>query len=648
MHSSLRKQLIRAVGAPALLTAMAAGAAFGQDAEDRVVVTASRAAQSAERIGSAVSVMDAETIALQQIESLDEVLERIPGVAVTRSGGFGQNTQVRMRGFTTKHVLVMIDGVKLNNPSASSSQFNIDHLLLNNVERVEVLRGPQSGLYGADAVAGVINIVTRRPEGPLSGHASVMAGTEDSHEVTLGAEGGSETFGMLGSLSYYETDGISLASRAPGNVEKDGYENLTVMSRAEWSPTQTFNLSAWLQYIDARNDIDAGFLPADNPLGLPAFLFQDSEGYSDSQQLFAALDGSLETLDGALTHNIQLSRVELDTLFVDPGSRQISEGVTSEAEYYANWEISPRISLLGGAEYRKEEGLFEQPTGFGFALVDDSIENTAVFAETNIGLTDGLYLSGALRHDDNERFGGETTYRTTAAWTLPSGIGARGLETKLRASYGVGAEAPGLRQLLGSSATFQGNPDLQPESNWMFDVGIDQYLASGLAAWSLTYYNGEADDGIFNVTDPATGISSPQNVTSPVDMQGIEADLTIAPAPWIELTASYTWSDVALEGAGVQLFGRPEHSGAAAVTVRPMRNLAITLDGYWRSDFFSDYPSTYEMDGYGLYNLSAVWDVTETVELSARVGNLFDKFYEEKLGDATYGRTAQLRLTVRS
>jgi vitamin B12 transporter len=629
--------------------ALLAPPAFAQSEADgdRLVVTASRAAQSTQRVGSAISVIDAEDIALQQMTSLDEALERVPGVAITRSGGFGQNTQVRMRGFTSKHVLVMVDGVKLNNPSASSSQFNIDHMLLDNVERVEVLRGPQSGLYGADAVAGVINIITRRPQGPLSGRLSAMAGTEDSHELSLGAEGGGEKFGMLGSVSYYETDGISLASRAPGNVEKDGYENLSALARAEWSPTDRFNASAWLQYIDARNDLDTGSLPTGNALGLPPFLFQDSPGYTDSQQLFGAVDASLETFDGRLTHNVQASRVDLDTLYVAPGTRQISEGVTSEAEYYARFEVTPLISILGGAEYRKEEGVFEQPDGFGFALVDDSIENTAVFSEANVGLTDSLYLSGALRYDDNERFGGETTWRTTAAYTLPSGFGVSDLETKLRASYGIGAEAPGLRQLLGSSATFQGNPDLQPESNWMFDIGVDQYLASGFAAWSLTYYNGEADDGIFNVTDPVTFISSPQNVTSPVDMQGVEADLTITPAPWLQLTAAYAWTEVALQDGGAQLFGRPKHVGSAAITVRPTNRLAVTLDGYWRSEFYSDYPSTYLMDGYGLYNLSAVYDLTDSVQVSARVGNLFDEFYEEKLGDATYGRTAQLRLTVR-
>lgn len=641
MHRRLA-DLLFAVGAAALLHA---GPVYGQAGGDRVVVTASRAAQAPERIGSAVSVLDAEAIRLQQIQSLDEALERIPGVAVTRSGGYGQSTQVRMRGFTTKHALVMIDGVKLNNPGAYANQFNIDHLLLNNVEQVEVLRGPQSGLYGADAVAGVINIVTRRPEGPLSGHASAMAGTQDSYELSLGAQGGGDRFGMLGSLSWYETGGISLASRPPGNVERDGYENLTLMGRADWRPADAFQVSGWLHYIDARNDIDEGSLPAGNALGLPPFLFQDSDGFSDSRQLFAAIDGALQT--GAVSHNIQLSRVDLDALYVSPGTRQITEGLTSTAEYYALWEAAPRVSLLGGAEYRREVGRFEQPQGFAFALVDDSIDNTAVFAEANIGLTETLFLSGALRHDDNERFGGETTYRATAAWTLPPGFAARGLETKLRGSYGVGAEAPGLPQLLGASPSFQGNPGLQPESSWMVDFGVDQTLASGVAAWSLTYYSGEADNGIFEVFDPVTFVATPQNAASPVEMQGIEADLTISPAPWIDLTASYAWSDVELQGAGVQLFGRPKHSGSAAITVRPMPNLAVTLDGYWRSDFFSDFPSTFLMDGYGLYNVSAVWDVTDTVALSARIGNLFDTFYEEKLGDATYGRTAQLRLTVR-
>ncbi len=647
LNSTRRSMLLCAVSFGALYPGTALSQAEEPLKMEEVIVSSSRSALPVSQLGDAISILDAATIELQQLSTLDEALERLPGVSITRSGGVGQNTQVRMRGFTTKHVLVMIDGIKVNNASASSNQFGINHLFLDNVERVEVLRGPQSGVYGADAVAGVINVITRRPKGPLETRGSVMIGENSTYEVAAGAQQGNDLYGLAGNVSYLETAGISLSSRPPGNTERDGYQNFTAQLRGEVRPTENAELSAWLRYTDATNEIDAGFLPAGNPQGLPAFLFQDSEGENQSEQVFGAVKGTLSTFGGKLGHTAQVSIVDLSDLYIAPGSVQASEGKTVEGNYFATFRPSARVTILGGAEYRKESAIFEQPLGSPFALIDESVSNSAAFSEVNVEVLDGLFLSGALRYDDNERFGGETTYRATAAYNLPEGLFFPGIETKLRASYGEGAEAPALRQLLGSSATFEGNPDLQPESNWMYDFGIDQRLSSGKAAWSVTYFSGEATDGIFNIFNPATGRSSPQNIDSPVEMSGIEVDGRMTPSDWIEVSAAYTFLEAAQKSNGIQLFGRPEHEGSAAVTLRPTDGIAITLDGYWRSEFFSDYPTNFEMPGYAVYSLSALWDLTDNVTLSARVQNIADKFYEEKLGDSTYGRTAQLRLSVR-
>jgi len=635
----------------AVLLAAPSAPANAQDSEaiaaDEIVVSASRAGQSINQLGDAISIISAEDIELQQLQTLDDALERAPGVTITRSGGVGQNTQVRMRGFTSKHVLVLIDGVKLNNPSEADNQFGIDHLLLDNIDRIEVLRGPQSGIYGADAVAGVINIVTKRPEGPLEARGSAMYGSNETYELNAGLQAGGERFGFSSSISYFDTEGISLSSRPPGNVERDGYDNLTMQFRGEFRPTDDIDLSGWVRYTDARNEIDANFLPADNPGGLPGFLFQDSEGFNENEQLFAALKGVWRTFGGALEHTAQFSYVDLDGRFVAPGQEQESDGRTIEGVYFATARPVDRVILIAGAEYRDESAVFEQPEGFAFALIDDSIHNAAGFAEANVEIVDGLFVSGAARYDDNEKFGGEFTFRATGAYNLPEAFDIAGVDSKLRVSYGEGAEAPGLRQLLGSSATFRGNPDLQPESNWMVDFGIDQQLENGLAAWSLTYYIGEATDGIFNVFDLQTGISTPQNVDSPVEMRGLEVDFTVSPAPWIELRGAYTHMTAALESSDRQLFGRPKNEGSAALTLRPFPGLALTADGYWRDEFFSDFPSTFEMPGYSVYNLSAVYDVSDRLRLAVSLQNIADKFYEEKLGDSTYGRVAQVRLTAR-
>jgi vitamin B12 transporter len=632
----------------ALLALMLPCAASGQSANgedtETVVISASRMPQSIQKIGSAVTVIDAGLIDREQLSTLDEALERVPGINMTRSGGYGQNTQVRMRGFTTKHVLTMIDGIKLNNPSESDNQYGLEHIFLDSVERIEVLRGPQSGLYGGDAVAGVINIVTRRGSGAPRLMVSGLYGTENTTEASLGSEGEVGKLGYYASATYFQTDGISLASQPPGNVERDGYSNLTLSLRGDWAVSDDINLDGWMRYIKSDNDIDAAYLPANNPLGLPAYLFQDSPGHNKNDQVMAALRGTWSMLGGHLTHNAQISYVDMTGTYYGPGEEQDSEGRTIEASYYANYSFAPNTYVLAGVERKMETGIFEQPVGYGYATVDETVANTGWFATAGAELIDGLTLSGAVRYDDNEVFGGDTTYRLTGAYNLPNDFDIPGLNTKLRASYGTGGEAPGLRQLLGSSATYQGNPNLHPESTEMVDFGIDQSIENGLARWSITYYDGTALDGIFNITDPLTGISSPQNIVSPVDMKGVETEFQIFPLSWLDFMLSYTNATCIQRDNGQQLFARPLNQVSGAVTVRPSKELSFTLDVYARSKFFSDYPTTWLMPGYGLISLSGSYQVTDSLRLTARIQNLLDKTYEEKLGDSTYGRTAQLRI----
>lgn len=628
--------------APNFASAQTANLATPTD-ED-IVVTAARTPQTLNQLGSAISIVDAEVIERQQLQSLDEALERVPGVSITRSGGLGQNTQVRLRGFTTKHVLVMIDGIKLNNAAESSNQFGINNLLLDNVERVEVLRGPQSGVYGADAVAGVIHVITRRPEGPMQWRANAGYGSHNTAELGLSADGEAGAFSYLFGASYLSTDGISLASRAPGNVEDDGYENLTLNARVTWELTPNAEIDSWVRYTQAQNDTDNGSLPAGNPLGLPPYLFQDSPGYVDNNELFAAIRGTLETFGGALTHEVQLSYVDVESQSVTPFAVSDSLGRTIEASYVGSWNFAPESAFLFGAEHRIEDGAFDQPAGSAFAAIDESRTNSAVFVNLNLAPVEGLYLSGAARYDNNEEFGGDTTYRITGAYNLPEQLHIAGFGTKIRASYGTGAEAPSLRQLLGSSPTYQGNRDLTPESTWMAEAGLDLTSADRSTRVSLSYYTGEATDGIFNIYDPLLGVSRPENTPDVVAMEGIELELEYAPVRWLELSFAYANSSATMVATGVQLFGRPENEASVALTLMPTDAFSMTLDAYWRDNFFSDYPSSYEMPGYSVFNLSAGYQLTEGVRVSARLQNLFDEQYEEKLGDSTYGRTVHARL----
>jgi vitamin B12 transporter len=668
-HQSRRRLFLLASG-PALWAALMAGAAapaaLGQEAEsvapearsDDVITVYSRVPQSLAQVGSATSVISAETIELQQLQVLDQALQRAPGVSITRSGGFGQNTQVRMRGFTSKHVLTIIDGVKITNPAEFDNQFGVEHVMLDQVERIEVLRGPQSGVYGADAVAGVINIVTRRGSGDPDLRVSGMIGSNDTYELSAGSQGGlmDDRLGYNLSASLFDTGGISLASRAPGNTEDDSYENLSLIGNLDFQASESLALRAGARWSDSENETDSNFTQTGNPAApfyrpdLPPFLFQDSDGVIESTQGVYYAGAALET--GRVSHDAQLSYTNLESESDEPGGAFVSEGSGLEAAYFARIDLTgaPLLGdesfLLLGADWREDTALYRQVRGFEFAAIDTSLNNSGVFATANLELAENLFLSISGRIDDNERFGDVSTGRAALAWTLPEDA-TGGAQVKLRGSYGTGREAPGLRQLFGRSATFEGNPALEPEETWMWDIGSDVVLPGDTVRFSLTYYSGEADNGIFSVFDTTAFVSRPQNITSVVEMAGLEAEAQIELSPSATLSLAYTNARSEIAATGQQLFGRPENEFSAALTVRATQRLTLVADTYWRSEFFSDYPQDFELDGYQLLNLSGRYDLSETVEMRAGVKNVFDETYEEKLGDNTFGRTFELRLTAR-
>ena len=232
------------------------------------------------------------------------------------------------------------------------------------------------------------------------------------------------------------------------------------------------------------------------------------------------------------------------------------------------------------------------------------------------------------------------------AWTLPDTL-TGDAEVKLRASYGTGREAPGLRQLFGRSATFEGNPNLEPEETWMWDAGADFTLLNERVNLALTYYDGEADNGIFSVFDTTAFVSRPENIDSVVEMSGIEAEAQLALSSRITLEVAYTHARSEIAATGQQLFGRPKNEWSGALTVRATPRLTIVADAYGRTEFFSDYPQDFEMNGYRILNLSGRYSLTDNVELNVSVKNVLDKTDEEKLGDNAFGRIMQARIATR-
>lgn len=609
---------------------------------DRISVSASRAPRNLRELGSAVTVFKEADFELRQYKSVYDVLQSAPGVAMTRTGGFGQETRIRMRGFTTKHVLILIDGIKVNNAANTSNDFNIDNLLLDNVERIEVLRGPQSGLYGADSMAGVISITTKRGSGPPTNQIAATAGSNNTYRAGAGSHGEIGDTSYSANLTWTDSDSISAASRPPGNAEDDGYRNITVSGSVDQPLSKQFAVGATLRYVDANTELDTRF---GEP---PLFLRQDSDSETDSNELFTRIFVDHKATDGKIQNEVAFSYVRVDQnnrieSFNGGFDRSSSLGEIYEASAVSTIEFNRQLSSVVGAEHSREEAFIRNPGNV--VPVDDQIDNTAVFTELMLEPTPRLFLSAAGRYDANDTYPNELTYRVSGSYTLPKSMSFPGVITRLKSSGGTGAEKPSLTQLFADNQFTVGNPDLSVEESWMYDVGIEQRLASNRARWQITYYDGAVDNGIFSIFNPDLVQNQWRNLPGKVKMQGVETELSLRPFAWLTATVVYTWSESIIADTGQQLFARPENIVSGNLAFEPNENWKFSFEGYHRSDFLNAFPSGFEMPGYELFHLSGNWTPNDKFKIAGRISNLFDKDYEERLGENTFGRIFEVTLS---
>jgi vitamin B12 transporter len=308
---------------------------------DQVVVTAGRAADKLSETPVSMTVITAETLRQRQAVVVSDLLSRTPGVTVTRNGGVGGSTQVRIRGAESDQTAVLIDGVKLNDPSATGGGYNFATLLAGDVDRIEVLRGPQSTLWGSQAIGGVVSMITKTPDGPLSGDATVEGGSRATAYARVGVGAGGAWGGWRLAAGSYTTAGVSNFDEAMGGKEKDGYHNTALSGRLDLNVTDWASLDARLSYAAGRNEFD-GF-PA------PAFAFADTAEYGKTKELVSYLGARLSNFDGALQSRVGYSYTQTDRDNDDP-SQAVRPRPSTRAAPTTAWNIrAPGRSIRSGA-----------------------------------------------------------------------------------------------------------------------------------------------------------------------------------------------------------------------------------------------------------------------------------------------------------
>jgi len=615
---------------------LVASVSRGEDdvyALERLVVVGSRIPVPEEHLGSAVTVIERKEIEARQLPFVSDLLRSVPGIAVSRTGTVGNLTSVRIRGAEANHTLVLIDGVEANDP-ISDSAFNFAHLLSADVERIEILRGPQSALWGSDSIGGVVNIITRESRGGLSGDLGGEAGSFDTTQFRGHVGAQTEAVDYVLSAASFANEGINVARMGD---EKEAYENLTLSGKFGVEVSDHFRLDTSLRFVDADTESDNQdfAFPATPSQGLAI----DTDTRRQVRQLYGHARGELALLDGKWLQSFRVA-------FSDNEAENSEDGLLgsdSEAErtkfvYQSSYFFAPYSALTLALEH--EDLSYENMGATPDALQNQRQDDTqrSLVAEYRGQLAERFYYSLGLRQDNNDLFDDAATYRVTGAYLF------REAGTRLHASLASGVTNPGFFELYGFfPGSFVGNPELEPEKSRGFDVGVQQSFWGGRGEVDLTYFDFDLQDEIVTIFDLSTFLSSVDNLDDDSRRKGVELGFSTQVAEWFSLSSAYTYTD-ARDPGGLSELRRPEHVASLNATFtmsqgRGLLDVGLDYNGEQQdAEFIFATPETsVTLDSYLLLNVAGSYRVSDQIRVHARLENVLDEDYEEVFSFRTPG-----------
>ncbi|QEH80183.1 TonB-dependent receptor [Sphingomonas sp. C8-2] len=603
-------------------------AAQAEEADaDSIVVTATRTETKLSEVGKSISVIDAATIEQRQTVPLADLLRTLPGVTIQRNGGLGTVTSVFIRGAQSDQTVALIDGVKLNDPSAPGGGFNFADLLTDNLERIEVLRGPQSVLWGSQAIGGVINLITREPTDRFEVRATGEYGRYETGRLSGAVSGKVGPTAISAGAGYLTTDGISVAD---SGTEKDGYHLFGAHLKTTTELTEQLLLDLRGFYTKSKVDLD-GF-PA------PSFTLGDTDEYQRQQQIvgYAGLNANL--FDGRFRNRFAAAITRIDRDSYDPAAVPAknfdARGRNLRFEYQGVAELGI-VRATFGAEHQ-EEKLRTISAYFGPPVTARAKANIdSAYLDLHARPIEGLNLGAGVRYDDHSQFGDATTLSADLAYTPNAG------STIFRASYGEGFKAPSLYQLYGD----YGFRDLRPEKAKGWDAGIAQKLIGDAVELRATWFQRNTT----NLIDFDLGTFTYANIAR-ARARGVEAELRIAPTSELLFAANYSFTNARNRERTDPNFGRQ-------LARRPRQTVNVTGDYRWPfglttgatithvSRSFDDPANSKRLGDYVLVDLRAALPLTDAIELYGRVENLFNERYQTAVGYGQLGRagTAGIR-----
>jgi vitamin B12 transporter len=567
--------------------------AFAQEKLPEIVITATRSAQTIENSLASVTVLDRNAIEQSQALTLPEILNSVTGLNITNNGGLGKTTSIFMRGTESDHVLVLVDGVKIGSASAGGAPFQ--DLPLSHIERIEIVRGPRSSLYGSEAIGGVIAIFTRKINTPVQ--AQVSAGSDNTYEISSGTSMAGKNSAISLNVSRLKTQGFNTCE---GNLnggcftiepDDDGYENTALSARMNHYFSKNVRFQTHILHTQGSNEFDSSW-----------------NNQSDFLQQVMGFKTDIHFNDRWLAQfNLGNNRDEIESF------GNTSPTYINNRRQLFSWQndfsLSPQEKVIFGYDYQQDK------VDSSFNFIENDRDNQGIFTHYNIE-KDKTDFNVGFRHDDNAQFGKHSTGNIAAGYDFTPHL--RGF-----LSYGTAFKAPVFNELYFPNF---GNPHLQPEKSKSVEIGLTNTQTT--YQWSMNAYRTEIDQliGLFPVEniDKATII-------------GVESGVQWQLGNW-HIKTAFSWLHTEDDATGKKLPRRAENSMSLDIT-KHFQKTHITAHFLTQSDRFDDRENTQPLSGYGLLDLRGEYTLNKQWTMRASLNNVLDRDYHTARFYDTAGRT---------
>jgi vitamin B12 transporter len=586
------------------------------DSLESVIVTATRIPTPEIQVASSVTVVTAQEIAARQIQTLPDLLKEVPGLNVVQTGGPGGQTSIFMRGTNSNHTKAFIDGIDVGDPSNSNAAFDFGQLLPQDIERVEVLRGPQSGLYGSDAVGGVINVITKSGNGPAKFNAGIEAGSFDTFNQTAGISGSADQFHYAVNFQHYHAGSTPVTPsdylQAGQPRINDYYDNLTGSTKLGFDVTDTFDLGLVSRYTDSHQRFtgdDFDLFPNPSVPDTAQSKSNTKQYYTRATAHLVSFGGTFEQILGAAYSNIKSYDFS-----PDGPSETDNFGARVKFDWQGVVTLPADQKIVLGAEHQHDS--ITTP-------ISASTNIDSGYVELQSNFFGGFYDTLAVRYDDNDRFGSKVTYRFAPEYLIAD------TGTKIKASIGTGFKAPTLAQLFQSFPDFFffANPNLKPETDLGWDAGFEQSLFGNSLRVGMTYFRINIKDLIADSADFTTLTNIGRAKTD-----GVESFVAYQPIHSLTMRLDYTFTQATDEAAHLTLLRRPKNKETLITTWQATERLLLSatvlsvsswVDG--NRDF--SIPRL-NASPYTTVDLAGSFDLTKNWALTARITNLGNRHYQ--------------------